>query len=84
MAIDTVNKRRVFLGLPPVPDGSLDSISDRFQMIEIYGFNISALPITYQPPNFILNLATLDHILNLSLDDYILILEDSDHDLKIN
>ena len=84
MAIDTPNKRRAFLGLPPVPDGSLDSISDRFQMIELYGFNVSALPITYQPPTFILELATLEHILTLSLDDYILLMEDQDHDLKIH
>ena len=84
MAVDTVDKMRTFLGLPPIPDGSLDSISDRFQMIEIYGFNISALPITYQPPNFILELARREHVLTLSADDYILLLEDQKHDLKIN
>ena len=82
MAVDTVNKRRAFLGLPPVPDGSLDSISDRFQMIELYGFNVGI--ITYDPPNFILELATLEHILTLSPDDRILVLEDLDHDLKIH
>lgn len=82
MAIDTVNKRRAFIGLPPVPDGSLDSISDRFQMIELYGFNVGA--ITYQPPTFILELAKREYILTLSLDDYILLMEDQDHDLKIH
>lgn len=84
MAIDTPNKRRAFLGLPPVPDGSLDSISDRFQMIELYGFNIVVLPITYQPPNFILELAKDSYTLTLSLDDYILLMEDQTHDLKIH
>jgi hypothetical protein len=84
MAIDTPNKRRAFLGLPPVPDGSLDSISDRFQMIELYGFNIVVLPITYQPPNFILELAKDNYTLTLSLDDYILLMEDQTHDLKIH
>ena len=82
MAIDTANKRRVFLGLPPVPDGSLAPTSDRFQMIELYGFYVGA--ITYDPANFILELATLTHTLTLSPDDRILVLEDSDHDLKIH
>jgi hypothetical protein len=82
--MDTPNKRRAILGLYPVPDGSLDSISDRFQMIELYGFNISALAISYLPPNFILDLATDSYILNLSIDDYILLMEDQTHDLKIH
>ena len=80
--IDTVNKRRTFLGLYPVPDGSLDLTSDRFQMIELYGFHVSM--ITYPPPNFILELAKREHTLILSSDDYILLMEDQTHDLKIN
>lgn len=84
MAIDSANKRRAFLGLPPIPDGSLDSSSDRFQMIEIYGFNVVSGAVSFQPPNFILKLATLDHTLILSSDEYDLIMEDRSHDLKIN
>ena len=83
MAIDTANRRRASAGDPPVPDGSLDSKEDRVQSAGDYaGFLVST--ISYQPPNFILTLATLDHVLDLSLDDYILLMEDQKHDLKIH
>ena len=88
MAVDTRNRRAAVLsfmqpGRPPFPlaDGTVDDI-DRYQMLGVYGENLGL--ISFQPPMFILELASLDHILNLSPDDYILILEDSDHDLKIN
>ena len=84
MAVDTPNKRRAFLGLPPVPDGSLDSISDRFQMIELYGFNVTGLTVTYDPQSFTLELASLEYTLTLSPDEFILLMEDQEHDLKIN
>ena len=80
--IDTANKRRASAGDPPIPDGALDSISDRAQSAGDYGFLIGI--ISYQPPNFILELADLDHILNLSPNNCPLILEDLDHDLKIH
>ena len=78
--IDTANRRRASAGDPPIPDGSLDSVQDRAQSAGDYGFLI----ITYQPPNFILVMAPDSYTLNLSLDDYILLMEDQNHDLKIN
>lgn len=82
MAIDTANKKRVFLGLPPVPDGSLASTSDRFQMLELYGFHV--VTTSLDSVAVILELAILAHTLALSPDSHILTLEDLDHDLKIH
>lgn len=88
MAVDTRNRRAAVLsfmqpGRPPFPlaDGTIEDI-DRFQMLGVYGAYVGT--ISYQPPNFILELAKDSHILTLSIDDYILLMEDQNHDLKIN
>jgi hypothetical protein len=65
----------------PSPDGTI-SIVD---MAHITGvFFIEGIDATYPPPNFILLLAKDSYTLTLSLDEYILLLEDQNHDLKIN
>ena len=83
MAIDTANKKRVFLGLYPIPDGSLAATSDRFQMLELYGFGV--IETSFDSVSVTLALSILTgHILTLAPNNLPLILEDLDHDLKIH
>lgn len=84
MAITTENQKRAFIDLYPTGSGTLDTSDELFQMIGIVAFGVVIVAASYDPPNFILKLATLEHILTLSLDDYILLMEDQDHDLKIH
>ncbi len=86
MAIDSENKRRGILSfrfrpVPAVPDGALNSVGERGNILGLYAWNIGVVAgVAVQ--DFILYLSDPSHDLVVTGKVHNLVLPDKEHDLS--